>query len=60
MSDKYYSGENSKEFWDRIDALKDRHGELYTVGVILQELESRVLRLLESAEEIDKQEEGGA
>ena len=55
---EHYSGDNSKDFWDRINKLTDRYEELYSLGVLLQELEGRVLCQLEGAEvqvEIDKE-----
>ena len=45
-----YKGENSREFWDRVNALEERHGELYSLGVVLQNIEEYVLRMLEQAE----------
>lgn len=45
-----YSGKLSKEFWYKIDSLSDSdQQELYTLGVELQNLESKVLRKLENA-----------
>ena len=49
----HYSGEGSKQFWKRVDnkklSLEDRN-YLYTLGCILQDVESRVLRALTEAE----------
>ena len=47
---KHYSGDNSKEFWERVSKLKEFHGELYSLGCVLQSLEGYVLKLLEDAE----------
>jgi hypothetical protein len=39
-----YSGKDSRDFWIRINALKaNDRGEAYTMGVLLQNLESTVL-----------------
>lgn len=47
-----YSGPRSVKFWDRVNALPaPRRWELYSCGVLLQELEARVLRWLREAEE---------
>ena len=41
---RHYSGELSREFWDRINSLpRKRHDALYAAGVRLQEMESTVL-----------------
>lgn len=46
-----YSGKESIEFWDRVNALKDSdQQELYSLGVALQNLEGQVLNQLENAE----------
>lgn len=42
-----YSGPKSRKFWNRINALPSRQrDEAYSLGVVLQETESTVLRLL--------------
>jgi hypothetical protein len=49
---KYYSGKNSTEFWNRISRFKGiEHDALYSMGVVLQNLESDVLKMLSLAEE---------
>ena len=46
-----YSGPNSKAFWHRVSKLDGfEHGSLYTAGILLQEMESRVLGWLDNAE----------
>lgn len=51
MNHEVYSGSKSVKFWARINALpeRDKHA-LYLVGILLQELESRVCTWLENAE----------
>ncbi len=44
-----YSGALSHKFWDRVNSLNKRRGELYSLGVCLQNIESFVLRQLENA-----------
>ena len=42
-----YSGDESKDFWNAVNALPRRsRGELYSLGVALQNLESFVLKRL--------------
>ena len=50
----YYSGKNSKKFWNRINKLKKRKDELYSLGVLLQNNEDWILTQLENAEEEEK------
>ena len=46
-----YSGEDSRSFWDRVNALEGPvHSHVYELGIILQELEGRVLRALADGE----------
>jgi len=49
---KRYSGPKSVEFWDRVNAIKNRKrwAEAYDAGVQLQNLEDRVFRVIEEAE----------
>jgi hypothetical protein len=48
---RHYSGEASAKFWRRINALPDREQQrLYLAGCLLQNMEGKVLRLLERAE----------
>jgi len=57
----HYSGQNSEGFWERVNRFKGiRHDALYTLGVVLQNLESDVLHKLGLAEEdlIEEIEEG--
>lgn len=42
----HYSGENSRLFWDAVNSSKKQQGELYSLGVALQNLESQVLNTL--------------
>ena len=47
-----YSGPKSVQFWDRVNALPEREKDvIYFAGVLLQELEARVLRELGQYEE---------
>ena len=39
-----YSGEDSHQFWKTINASKKKHGELYSLGCVLQNLEDFVLK----------------
>jgi hypothetical protein len=50
-----YSGDKSKKFWKRINAIPRIEGHLllYTLGCALQDLEGRVLGALEDAEKRD-------
>lgn len=46
-----YSGHNSVGFWKRVSALEpDEKRAIYTAGVMLQNMEEYVLRILETAE----------
>lgn len=47
----HYSGEGSTSFWARVNALGARHGELYLLGCVLQNVEEFVLHQLKIAEE---------
>jgi hypothetical protein len=49
---KHYSGDNSGIFWKRISETKNEesHDELYSLGVILQNLEEFILKKLEATE----------
>jgi hypothetical protein len=51
---RHYGGNGSHWFWNRVWALKDKaaHRELYSCGVLLQNLEGSVMRWLENAEEV--------
>ena len=54
--DYRYSGKESRPFWKRIANLHKTHGaqvhdELYTLGVMLQNLETYVLQKLSNEEE---------
>ena len=45
---RHYSGKKSVQFWDRINAIKGSKGELlYSMGVVLQDIEVIVLRKIE-------------
>lgn len=46
-----YSGPTSKDFWDRINAIRPNFGNaLYQLGCALQDLEGRALTALQDAE----------
>ena len=50
-----YSGALSKEFWKRVNSIPrcgqaTSHGEIYSLGCALQDLEGRVLSALQRAE----------
>lgn len=49
---RHYSGNHSKRFWDRVNKLPRNEGgdTAYMLGVVLQELEERVLKYLEQSE----------
>lgn len=63
---KAYSGEQSQEFWDIINALPDKHRwTAYSLGVALQNIESNIRRLIrvqinesEQTDEEDEEDEG--
>jgi hypothetical protein len=44
-----YSGDKSRKFWDKIDKLN--HESAYSLGVALQDIESSILRQLNSIKE---------
>ena len=48
---KYYSGNNSRRFWNMVSKIKcdKAHAEVYVLGVMLQNLEEYVLRKLREA-----------
>jgi hypothetical protein len=49
--EKVYSGPGSGEFWGRVNALsRPAKGELYSCGVLLQEMESRIIDWLKDSE----------
>lgn len=46
-----YSGQGSTAFWARVKALPEKaHRELYACGVLLQDMEKKVLTWLQDAE----------
>jgi len=48
----HYSGNASKKFWARINALDGKdHEYLYAMSCDLQNMEYRILRMLEAVEE---------
>jgi hypothetical protein len=52
----HYSGPNSMKFWKRINKLSGaRNDAAYTLGVVLQNLERDVLRLIELFEKNEKE-----
>jgi hypothetical protein len=51
MNDAHYSGDNSREFWQRIKSVPRAYWcECYQLGCALQNLEEQVLRRLNYAE----------
>jgi hypothetical protein len=49
-----YAGHRSEKFWLRVRRLSNRrHGEVYSLGVALQNLEHQVLKALYEAEQQD-------
>jgi len=50
--DRHYSGDGSLWFWNRVKKLRftPMHGEIYSLGCVLQEVEGRTLWALEAAE----------
>jgi len=56
-----YSGPNSEEFWNRVNALPEcgplTRGELYTAGVLLQNMEGTVLNWLAMAEDMARHQQ---
>lgn len=58
-----YSGPRSRVFWKRVNRLEEHHGELYALGIALQNLEGQVLNALYHAEQeeqsLKKSEEEG-
>ncbi len=48
---KHYSGDLSRGFWKRVNTLPDdKVGEAYSLGVVLQNLEEDVLRMIANLE----------
>lgn len=48
MSKPHYSGPKSKAFWKAINRLpKHKREQAYSLGVVLQETEAAVLRLIQ-------------
>lgn len=46
-----YSGPKSQKFWDTVNALPEPYkSEMYSCGVLLQNMEERVLKWLEHAQ----------
>lgn len=59
-SGPYYSGSRSDWFWNRVNSLRHKEkGELYCCGVLLQEMEKRVLGWLISAEPKEQTADAG-
>ena len=58
----HYSGPLSRAFWKRVNALKGEpeRRSLYTAGVLLQNMESDVLRYLKNAEAMQPRKGRGA
>lgn len=49
--ERHYSGDASTEFWNRVNALpRPVRDELYSCGVLLQDMEDKVTRWLHEAE----------
>lgn len=59
MSERQYSGEKSRKFWDEVGGLGESDNqELYSLGVCLQDLEHYVLkRLTQCQQEEEAQDE---
>jgi len=48
---RHYSGKHSEKFWERVNALKPRDQSVcYAAGVLLQDMEGKVLTWIENAE----------
>ncbi len=57
---RHYSGKRSKRFWSRVNALPESSSStLYYSGVLLQDMEWRVLKWLELAEDERDQRHAG-
>jgi len=42
-----YSGDESVEFWNRVNSLPDaEQQEMYLAGVLLQDMEEKILKIL--------------
>ena len=53
--EEQYSGDNSRKFWDAINKLDEpEKSELYFAGVLLQNMEDSILRVLNNAIEEQK------
>jgi hypothetical protein len=53
-----YSGDKSRKFWARINALPDsQHSKAYSLGVVLQNVEGDILRMLDLCEREAKADE---
>jgi hypothetical protein len=50
--EKYYSGENSKAFWETINLIDSQDGTLYRLGCELQALEEDVLKEINNRKNI--------
>lgn len=49
-----YSGKRSLKFWNQINKIKGKEGSLvYIAGCLLQDVESRVLQLIDEVDEYD-------
>ena len=48
-SQRHYSGNKSYQFWRKIHGIRDKHlcSEAYTLGVVLQNVEGDILRLMD-------------
>jgi hypothetical protein len=44
---RYYSGSKSKKFWKLINKYNDENYYLYKLGCNLQELEEKIIKILE-------------
>lgn len=55
---RYYSGDKSDKFWNRVNSLSNEADKrrVYSLGVILQDLENHALRELMTAELRDRVE----
>lgn len=53
---RHYSGDHSTTFWRLVNAIEDesRRDVLYSAGVLLQEMESRILGWLDEERRVER------
>jgi hypothetical protein len=55
----HYSGDLSKKFWELVNSLPDQEqGEMYLAGVLLQDMERKILGLLKGHTNANIKEKG--